>query len=148
MLAALVVRFIGTPKIEGAGVQGLDVSSPFGPRVDPHGLGLRMHWGIDLPVPEGTTVVAPEAGTVFRVDLGHRYNGNAVFIRGFSGWEYRLLHLAVPLVVPSQVVQMGQPVGYSGSTGKSTGPHLHFETLDPYGRRVDPVSIYPRGTYG
>jgi len=88
----------------------------------------RVHRGIDIPFPEGTPVVAAFNGMV-RVST---YNtggfGNVVVIRHDNKLETYYAHLSRRLVNPGQVVKAGDTIGLGGSTGRSRGPHLHFET--------------------
>ena len=128
----------------------LRLSSPFGWRVHPIHGDRRHHNGIDLPAPVGTPVHAPEAGVVDRVDhdgAGRgEVNGNAVFVRS-ARHRWAFLHLSRVLVAPGATVQAGQLVGHVGSTGKSTGPHLHLQVWDAQGTIVDPEPLFAAGTF-
>jgi murein DD-endopeptidase MepM/ murein hydrolase activator NlpD len=105
--------------------------SPFGPR---HG---EAHNGTDFPVPVGTPVKAPQSGIVSRTG-SDSMNGNFVVVKSGSN-EHFLLHLSQINVTNGQRVNKGEVVGLSGNTGRSTGPHLHWE-LHVAGRPVDPMS--------
>ncbi len=96
-------------------------SSKYGYR---HG---RRHTGIDLPYPKGTPVYATFDGKVRLSDYVGGY-GNLVIIRHANGLETFYGHLSERKVTPGQWVQAGEVIGLGGSTGRSTGPHLHFET--------------------
>ncbi len=96
------------------------------------------HWGVDIGLPEGTPLKAPAAGTVLWADWLEGGYGIAVLI-GAGERRYLLAHLSRPLVRPGQAVAAGEVVGLSGNTGKSTGPHLHFEVREG-GRRLDPLA--------
>ncbi|MCL6522950.1 MAG: M23 family metallopeptidase [Firmicutes bacterium] len=113
------------------------ITSPFGWRVLN---GQRdFHPGLDIAVPLGTTVLAAHAGTVTE----SRYDGacgNALAI-AWPGGEVRYCHNAALLVPVGTEVALGQPVSLSGSTGESTGPHLHVETYQ-HGQLVDPLSVF------
>jgi murein DD-endopeptidase MepM/ murein hydrolase activator NlpD len=118
--------------------------------------------GIDLAGFGGTKVLAAEAGTVIDVENSCSVGdlscggglGNLVFIRHsgqWEGWVTKYAHLTKANVQIGQTVTKGQVVGFEGDTGHSFGPHLHFETLDPSGNRVDPEPLIrpsPTGTYG
>ena len=106
--------------------------SPFGPR---HG---EAHNGTDFPVPTGTPVKAPEDGVVKKTG-SDRANGNHVVISSGNN-EHWLLHLSKINVSAGQKVNQGDIVGLSGSTGRSTGPHLHWE-VHVAGRPVDPTTV-------
>ena len=96
----------------------------------------RFHTGIDLGVSTGTPVYATAAGVahVIRSDSGY---GNHVVLEHGNGWITVYAHLSQFLVRDGDVVRRGDPVGRSGSTGFSTGPHLHYEIR--YGQQpVDP----------
>ena len=97
------------------------VYSPFGYR---HG---RRHMGVDLPLKTGTPVVAAFSGKV-RMSKYYKGFGNLVIIRHESGLETFYAHLSKRLVTPGEWVTAGQTIGLGGSTGRSTGAHLHFET--------------------
>ena len=106
--------------------------SPFGPR---HG---QAHNGTDFPGPTGTPVKAPEDGVIKKTG-SDRMNGNHVVITS-GGNEHWLLHLSKISVTSGQKVSQGDVIGLSGNTGRSTGPHLHWE-LHVAGRPVDPTTL-------
>lgn len=97
------------------------VFSPFGWRR------RRNHTGVDLPLPTGTPVYAAFDGRV-RVSMYNRGYGNVVVIRHASGLETTYAHLKERNVQSGDYVSAGDVIGLGGSTGRSTGPHLHFET--------------------
>lgn len=96
------------------------VNSEFGKR------GRRFHNGIDLKVNTGDTVVASMAGKV-RIAKYSGAFGNLVVVRHHNGLETFYGHLSKLLVKPDQIVESGEIIGLGGSTGRSTGPHLHYE---------------------
>lgn len=107
-------------------VPGQQVSSSFGYRTDPL-LGTRaFHSGMDFRAPTGLAVKASAAGTVTHAGPSGGY-GNMVEIKHASGWTSRYAHLSQLKVSDGDRVDAGQTVGAVGSTGRSTGPHLHFE---------------------
>ena len=103
------------------------VSSPFGTRGHPITGGHKLHSGIDFQYGDGQAYAAAP-GTVVEVGRDPAY-GNLVTIAHGQGITTRYAHLAATLVNPGDAVAPGQIVGKIGSTGLSTGPHLHFEIL-------------------
>ena len=97
------------------------VYSPFGPRR------RRRHQGVDLPLHTGDPVYAAFDGKV-RLSKYHRGYGNLVIIRHENGLETFYGHLSRREVEPGDWVRAGEVIGLGGSTGRSNGPHLHFET--------------------
>ncbi len=99
------------------------------------------HTGVDFAIPTGTSLKAVGSGTVVSAGWAGAY-GNQVVIRLDDGHYAQYAHLSSLSVSAGQTVSGGQQVGLSGSTGNSTGPHLHFEirTGPNYGSDVDPVS--------
>ena len=132
---------------QGRGTRGLllatpveraRVSSPFGMRRHPI-LGFdRMHQGVDFAAAWGSPVAAGGDGVVVEAGRNGGY-GNWVKVRHTGGWETGYAHLAGygPGVRPGRRVMQGQVIGYVGSTGSSTGPHLHYEVWKN-GVRLDP----------
>lgn len=102
------------------------------------------HDGIDLAAPVGTPVFAVAAGTVSRADFSSSY-GNVVYLDHGQGRESRYAHLDRLDVAKGQAVAGGAPIGTSGNTGRSTGPHLHFE-YRVNGQAVDPIPHLPAET--
>lgn len=96
------------------------LSSPFGPRWG------RFHYGIDLANRTGTDVIAADGGVVTRASMAGSY-GNLIIIDHQNGTSTRYAHLSAFNVKVGDVVAQGQSIGKIGSTGRSTGPHLHFE---------------------
>lgn len=102
------------------------ISSPFGYRIHPV-LGVKkMHTGIDIPAPMGTPAVAVASGTVISAGYQGSY-GNTVMIRHDNGLVSLYAHNSALVVSVGDRVEKGQVVSKIGSTGRSTGPHLHFE---------------------
>lgn len=113
------------------------VSSGFGVRHDPMHGRVRRHAGVDIAAPHGTPIAAAAAGKV--VFAGRRGGyGNLVEIEHADGQRTRYAHAARLLVKVGDEVKPGQPIATVGSTGRSTGPHLHFEVKKD-GARVDPL---------
>ncbi|MGH7895580.1 MAG: M23 family metallopeptidase [Candidatus Binatia bacterium] len=112
------------------------VNSGFGPRRSPWSGAPERHEGIDIGSPSGTPVAAPAAGTVVTADVHGDY-GKHVMIDHGNGVRSLYGHLKEIEVKVGQQVEKGQVVGLVGSTGRSTGPHLHYELL-VQGSPVDP----------
>jgi murein DD-endopeptidase MepM/ murein hydrolase activator NlpD len=112
------------------------ITSEFGHRPNPLGKGHVFHRGIDLAAPVGTPVYAVAAGTVIRANRDRTY-GNVVVIDHHNGYKTLYAHNSKLLVKAGESVKPGQPIAKVGSTGRSTGPHLHFE-IHRSGQRVDP----------
>lgn len=109
-------------------ISGGRQSSGFGRRKAPTRGASTYHKGIDWAVPVGTAVSASSAGVVTKAGWGSGY-GYVVYIRHADGRETRYGHLSKVLVKAGQSVAQGQKIALSGNTGRSTGPHLHFEML-------------------
>lgn len=104
-------------------------ASSFGYRIDPKWGGLARHTGIDLATDIGNPVYATGNGTVEEVVNGVRGYGKYVVIDHGFGYKTRYAHLHNIVVVRGQEVKRGQHIAYSGNSGKSTGPHLHYEVM-------------------
>jgi murein DD-endopeptidase MepM/ murein hydrolase activator NlpD len=102
------------------------------------------HPGFDLAAPTGTTVDAAAAGTVTHAGPAGTY-GNLIVIKHANGVETRYAHLSATSVKEGEQVQAGQPIGAVGTTGYSTGPHLHFEVRKD-GQTFDPEPLLPINT--
>ena len=100
-----------------------------------------FHTGIDYLCPLGTPILASEAGTVIYAGWRNGGYGNCVFIQHADGMITIYEHLEKVTVSAGQDVRKGQVIGYSGSTGNSTGPHLHFEMRDANGKTINPLTM-------
>ena len=100
-------------------------SSPFGYRDHPVYGGWRMHYGVDLAAPQGTPIYASRGGRVTLATYDSS-SGYYVSINHLDGFVTKYLHMTHYVVSPGEYVAAGQIIGYCGSTGASTGPHLHF----------------------
>ena len=99
----------------------------------------RQHKGVDWATPVGTTVFASCGGTVTQAGWFSSY-GNCVTIRHPDGNQTRYAHLSRVLVSVGETVEQGERIALSGNTGRSTGPHLHFEII-VNGSQVDPLTM-------
>jgi murein DD-endopeptidase MepM/ murein hydrolase activator NlpD len=136
------------PSVSGpprAGAFGWPVSgrltSSYGFRRHPLLGFLRMHAGVDIAAPAGSPIIAPAAGTVSRAGRHGGY-GNYVRLDHGSAHSTAYGHLSGISVSPGQTVRPGQVIGWVGSSGLATGPHLHFEVLRN-GRPTDPSEFHP-----
>ncbi|MER3537696.1 MAG: peptidase M23 [Thermus sp.] len=113
------------------------ISSPFGYRMSPFGAGIEFHEGLDLAAPPGSPVLAVKDGVVEAAGPMGLY-GLAVLLAHPDGYKTLYGHLEALAVRPHEAVSRGQVLGYVGSTGRSTGHHLHFGlyrdgvALDPW----------------
>jgi murein DD-endopeptidase MepM/ murein hydrolase activator NlpD len=115
---------------------GSVLTSSYGMRSHPVLGGLRKHTGIDLAAPTGTPVYATADGVVSRADWYSSY-GLYISLEHGASLQTRYAHLSRLAVASGDVVKKGDLIGYVGSTGRSTGPHLHYEV------RVDGVAVNP-----
>ncbi|MEV0169532.1 M23 family metallopeptidase [Streptomyces sp. NPDC050803] len=99
---------------------------------------MSMHTGIDFPVSYGTTVMAATDGTV-RTQWNAAY-GNMMIVTAMDGTETWYCHLSSYSVPSGTTVKAGDTIAYSGNSGNSTGPHLHFEVRPAGGSAIDPLS--------
>jgi len=113
------------------------LTSRYGYRISPHGEGRRLHAGIDIAAPRGTPVVAPSAGHVAFAGW-HTAYGNLVVIDHGYGLSSKYAHLSRIHVRVGQRLSEGDLLGRVGNTGRSTGPHLHFE-IHQDGVAVNPL---------
>jgi murein DD-endopeptidase MepM/ murein hydrolase activator NlpD len=114
--------------------------SAFGYRMHPILHYLRMHEGVDLTCPTGTNVYAAGDGVVLRADWAGGF-GNCVRINHGYGYQTIYAHLSKMNARPGQKVKRGDIIGFVGTTGLSTCPHLHYE-VRINGTPVNPVNFY------
>ena len=101
--------------------------------------GNAGHRGTDIPAPEGTPILAAHSGTVLVSGWNDSY-GNQVLLDNGAGLSTRYAHMTASAVTAGETVTAGQVIGYVGSTGDSTGNHLHFEVMQD-GVRVNPMDM-------
>lgn len=121
--------------------QNARISSPFGKRKHPILKRWIVHWGVDYAAPKGTKIFAGGDGVVQVAKYNGSY-GNYVKIRHNSEYSTAYGHMwkIAKGIRPGVRVKQGQVIGYVGSTGRSTGPHLHYEVVQN-GKRVNPIKI-------
>lgn len=118
------------------------ITSTFGGRIDPVYGGSAYHEGLDIANDYGTPIVATATGTVTFADATSGGYGNLVEIDHGNGFVTRYGHISVILVHAGNVVKQGDTIALMGSTGKSTGSHLHYE-VNINGTAVDPMLFLP-----
>ena len=117
------------------------MASGYGNRIHPVYKTKKMHWGMDFSAPKGTEVYATGDGKVEKVKRSKRGYGNQVRINHSYGYKTFYAHLDKYIVKKGQVVKRGDLIGYVGSTGTSTAPHLHYEVVKDK-KKVNPVNYY------
>jgi murein DD-endopeptidase MepM/ murein hydrolase activator NlpD len=127
---------------EGRPVTSGFISSYFGEREDPFSGEEAYHKGVDFAGTAGANIMAVAAGVVTWAGDRTGY-GNLVEINHGDGYVTRYAHCQKTLVAVGQTVKRGDPIALMGSTGRSTGPHVHFEVVRN-GRQVDPLSFVGR----
>lgn len=135
---------IAIPSVEP--VKGTAFTSGFGVRSDPFRGRAAMHAGIDLAGPVGTEIYATADGIVSRSEYNGGGYGNLVVLNHGRGIETRYGHMSKRLVSDGQRVKRGDLIGLMGSTGRSTGSHLHYEVrID--GKAVNPIPFMQSNDY-
>ncbi len=117
------------------------MASGYGYRIDPIYKTPRMHWGMDFTAPRGTEIYATGDGKVEMVKHSNRGYGRHLVINHGYGYKTLYAHMSRIKVRKGQTVKRGQIIGYVGNSGKSVGPHLHYEVLKD-GNKVNPVNYY------
>jgi len=119
------------------------ISSRFGPRIDPFTGAQAMHYGVDIANKPGAPVLASSAGVVSFAGKMEDF-GYVVDVEHGYGYQTRYAHLSGISVKIGDVVEDKQKLGRVGSTGHSTGPHIHYEVRHD-GRLINPKNFLPRG---
>ncbi|MBC6714015.1 peptidoglycan DD-metalloendopeptidase family protein [Treponema sp. Marseille-Q3903] len=114
-------------------------TSPYGWRIDPIANVRSFHTGVDMACPSGTPVLAAMSGKVITTGVSRVY-GNYVIIDHGNGYQTLYAHLSKIIAVKGQWVSQGTRIGLVGSTGYSTGPHLHF-TVYKKGQLINPMTV-------
>lgn len=143
IFAGVALAFLIRPKFYPP-VKPLLITSGYGYRVDPFDKTKKeFHNGIDVVAPEGTPVKAAITGRAYI--FTNEASGNAVIIKGKNGFRVGYAHLSQQVVSNGQTVNKGDLIGYSGSTGHSTGAHLHITLHNPAGAYVNPAKYFSTG---
>jgi murein DD-endopeptidase MepM/ murein hydrolase activator NlpD len=131
-----------TPAIQPVSNSDLKrLASGFGYRIDPVYKTVKFHAGLDFAAPQGTPIYATANGAVKTAgNLGNGYGNHVVLNHGY-GYETLYGHMYKVKVKPGERIKRGEIIGWVGSTGKSTGPHCHYE-VHKNGRHLDPVYFF------
>lgn len=131
-----------TPAIQPVSNKDLNrIASGFGYRIDPVYKTTKFHAGLDFSAPQGTPIYATADGTVTTAgNTGNGY-GNHVIINHGYGYETLFGHMVRVKARNGQQVKRGEVIGWVGSTGKSTGPHCHYE-VHKNGEKIDPIYFF------
>ncbi|HEV7329893.1 MAG TPA: M23 family metallopeptidase [Flavisolibacter sp.] len=145
-LAKLVDRkediLAATPAIQPVSNKDLNrIASGYGYRIDPVYKTIKMHAGLDFAAPQGTPIYATADGVVKTAGLSSGGYGNHVVINHGFGYETLYGHMVRIKARNGQRIKRGEVIGYVGSTGKSTGPHCHYE-VHKNGQKLDPVYFF------
>jgi murein DD-endopeptidase MepM/ murein hydrolase activator NlpD len=135
-------KLASIPAIQPVSNRDLDrIASGFGMRIDPVYGTPKMHKGLDFTAPQGTPIYATGDGRVTRAGYDEGGYGNHVIINNGYGYETLYGHMVRVKARAGQKVKRGEVIGWVGSSGKSTGPHCHYE-VHVNGREVDPVYFF------
>jgi len=131
-----------TPAIQPVSNKDLNrIASGFGHRIDPIYKTMKMHAGLDFSAPQGTPIYATADGVVKISDYSNSGYGNHVVINHGYGYETLYGHMVRIKARRGQRIKRGEIIGYVGNTGKSTGPHCHYE-VHKNGHKLDPVYFF------
>ncbi|HSC54789.1 MAG TPA: M23 family metallopeptidase [Phnomibacter sp.] len=130
------------PAIQPVSNQDLErVASGFGYRIDPIYKVPKLHAGLDFTAPQGTPIYATANGSIEQATNSNSGYGNHVIINHGFGYKTLYGHMVRIKVKNGQKVRRGEVIGWVGSTGKSTGPHCHYEVIKS-GNKVDPIYFF------
>ena len=131
-----------TPAIQPVNNKNLNrIASGYGYRIDPVYKTVKFHPGLDFAAPQGTPIYATANGTVnIAGNTGDGYGNHVVINHGY-GYETLFGHMVRVKARRGQKVKRGEVIGWVGSTGKSTGPHCHYE-VHKNGQKIDPVYFF------
>jgi murein DD-endopeptidase MepM/ murein hydrolase activator NlpD len=131
-----------TPAIQPVSNKDLNrIASGFGSRIDPVYKTVKFHYGLDFSAPQGTPIYATADGTASTAgNTGNGYGNHVILNHGY-GYETLYGHMVRVKVGNGQSVKRGEVIGWVGSTGKSTGPHCHYE-VHKNGEKIDPIYFF------
>jgi murein DD-endopeptidase MepM/ murein hydrolase activator NlpD len=131
-----------TPAIQPVSNKDLNrIASGFGHRIDPIYKTVKMHAGLDFAAPQGTPIYATADGVIKTAgNTGNGYGNHVVINHGY-GYETLYGHMVRVKASSGQAIKRGEVIGWVGSTGKSTGPHCHYE-VHKYNQKIDPVYFF------
>jgi len=131
-----------TPAIQPVSNKDLNrIASGFGYRIDPVYKTTKFHAGLDFSAPQGTPIYATADGTITTAGSTGNGYGNHVIINHGYGYETLYGHMVRVKVRNGATVKRGEVIGWVGSTGKSTGPHCHYE-VHKNGEKIDPIYFF------
>ena len=140
--AEKIKRISCIPSIQPVSVKDLAfISSYFGVRVDPFVKYKKPHYGLDFVAPKGTKIYATGDGIVTLSKYSRKGYGNEIIINHFFGYNTRYAHLDKIFVNKGETVKRGQLIGLLGNTGRSTGPHLHYE-IRYFNQPINPMYYF------
>ncbi len=131
-----------TPAIQPVSNRNLKrIASGFGYRIDPVYKTTKFHAGLDFTAPQGTPIYATADGTVsISGNVGNGYGNHVVINHGY-GYQTLYGHMVRVKASRGQNVKRGEVIGWVGSTGKSTGPHCHYEVIK-FNQKIDPIYFF------
>lgn len=131
-----------TPAIQPVANKDLNrIASGFGSRIDPVYKTVKFHYGLDFSAPQGTPIYATADGTATTAgNTGNGYGNHVILNHGY-GYETLYGHMVRVKIRNGQAVKRGEVIGWVGSTGKSTGPHCHYE-VHKNGEKLDPIYFF------
>ena len=131
-----------TPAIQPVSNKDLNrIASGYGARIDPVYKTVKFHYGLDFAAPQGTPIYATADGTVTTAgNTGNGYGNYVVILHGY-GYETLYGHMVRVKARNGQQVKRGEVIGWVGSTGKSTGPHCHYE-VHKNNQKIDPIYFF------
>lgn len=136
------VRLASLPAIQPVRNSDLKrVASGYGWRIDPIYKTTKMHWGLDFTADVGTEIYATGDGIVEVVNQNDWGYGKEIVLNHGFGYKTRYAHLSKFMVKKGQKIKRGEIIGLLGNTGKSTGPHLHYE-VEKDGQKVNPIGYF------
>ncbi|MEQ9424887.1 MAG: M23 family metallopeptidase [Cyclobacteriaceae bacterium] len=143
--ACLMLLVLGVDAQERPQIKPLEtsyrLSSPFGTRMHPILKEEKFHSGVDMVVPIGTPVQSTADGIVVEIEVNDKGHGLYIIVKHDNNFETMYANLKEAKVKVGQDVEEGQLIALSGNSGKSTGPHLHYEVIKN-GERVNPEEYF------